>query len=332
MQNSTQAKQIIITGRGRSGTNWLMDTLDASPLTHCRSEPYVNPASPLSHLTRVWETGKADSEIASKWDNIVHLLALRMSVRDHHFKHPKFYIRPLAQHLKLPYLLSRPKLRKTLGIFMPSLRGIEWKIPTWIASQSDLEDAYTVLKVNFDAFIIQWILENRTHASVLHIVRHPGGRLNSWMNRFLSSSDAEHVLNDYKKKLKNISDFDESFSQKIGNIDSLSLIQAELWMWRYINESIYLAANMYPNYRLVVYEDFAENPVQYAKELYEHCSLPWNEQIEKTISDSVQDSVWGRIPGTSKDVANAWKQKLNPEYAQTVSKVLQDSLMQDWWD
>ena len=62
------ADYAFVTGNGRSGTNWLLELLDLSPQTFCRSEPSGIETSPLKALDDDRFVKRADqSALDSKW-------------------------------------------------------------------------------------------------------------------------------------------------------------------------------------------------------------------------------------------------------------------------
>ena len=140
----------VITGNGRSGTNWLETILDASPLTHCRSEPYGIPTSPFNQVPHVWKAGKTAPDMERLWDEIVMWSRSRIGQRDHAFTNPKRYVHPLAQMSGITRLIAHSKSRRMIAFMQPSLRQGEWQMPWWIGSQRRLEQAYPVFKIDLD--------------------------------------------------------------------------------------------------------------------------------------------------------------------------------------
>src|SRR5688500_14093781 len=98
----------IITGNGRSGINWLETILDASLLTHCRSEPYDIPTSPFNRVPQIWKGGRRalDVVLDDEWDNVICWSRNRIGPRDHRLRQPKCYVHPVAHILGLPTLMA----------------------------------------------------------------------------------------------------------------------------------------------------------------------------------------------------------------------------------
>lgn len=321
----------IITGNGRSGTHWLMNMLDASPFTHCRSEPYGIRSSPFNQLPQIWVSGAAAPEIERQWDDIISWSNSRIGERDHRFRHPKRYIHPLSQKSRIAMLMTHPVIRRVMGLMQPSFRNSEWPLPWWVGSQRRLEEAYAVFKINLDQRIAGWLLANRPQARLLHIVRHPCGRLNSWLNRFLASRDSERVLAFRKERLRKIGEGEPAWREKFGSIDTMSVIESEVWFWLYVNESIHAIARSCPAYLPVVYEELAEDPLSNARKAYQFCGLPWDGQVEAIISAGLNEAVGKKISGTPASIAQSWKTKLPPEHIRTVENIVHDSPLMRWW-
>ena len=170
---------------------------------------------------------------------------------------------------------------------------------------------------------IVWVLRNRPEAHVVHIVRHPGGFLNSLMKRLWSQLDMETVVRDNRERLARIAAVDPIWASRFGDLDTLSPVEAELWYWRYSSETIHQAGEVNPRYQLVKYEELTNDPVEVSRSVYRGCGLDWDDTIERAIR---------QMSGESQAIARAWEQKLNSEQIAAVQGILPDSLMRDWWD
>ncbi len=335
MANSSSQQYALIIGNGRSGTNWLLSILDASPLTHCRNEPHDILDSPFHSLPDAWELRDNPALMDEKWDSFVNWTGTHMGERDHRIANPKAHVYPLAQQLGIAYWPVRPKIRRLLQMVLPELRQGEWKMPWWIGSQAKLDQAHAIIKINdLRAWIVRWLLKNRSDVPIIHIIRHPGGYLNSIISRFFSHLNPEQLESErslYQSILRTAVQLDPQWAAQFGDIESMSLIEAVTWFWRYNNEEIYRTLQHYPNYMLVVYEELAMNPLKYAEKVYDFCQIPWNQSVEDLIQAGTKTSVWGKLSDTSAKVSVAWKSELSQEYQTLTKRVLNDSLMEDWW-
>ena len=336
MVDSSSQQYALIIGNGRSGTNWLLSILDASPLTHCRNEPQDIPDSPFHNLPNAWELRDNPAAMDEKWDSFVNWTGTHMGERDHRITNPKAHVHPLAQQLGIAYWPVRPKIRRLLRLVLPELRQGEWKMPWWIGSQAKLDQAYAIIKINdLRAWIVRWLLENRPDVPIIHIVRHPGGQLNSGIRRFFSQLSSEKLASErslYQNILKTAVQLDSQWADQFRDIETMSLMEAVAWFWRYNNEEIYKAGQNYSNYMLVVYEELAKNPLKYAEKVYDFCQIFWNQTVEDLIEAGTKTSVWGKLSNAPGKVSVAWKTELSSEHQRLTKCVLSGSLMESWWN
>lgn len=321
----------VITGNGRSGTNWLETILHASPVTHCRSEPYGIPASPFNKIPQVWKAGNTAPDMARLWDEIVLWSRSRIGRGDHAFTSPKRYVHRLAEKSGIARLIAHSKSRRVMAFMQPSLRQGEWLMPWWIGSQQRLELAYPVFKINLDHRMVSWILMHRPQARILHIIRHPCGRLNSWLSRYVAGRKIDDIVAVRKDRLRKIGEAEPDWRAKFGDIEALSLVECEVWFWRYLNESVYAAGHDHPGYLRLVYEDLVEAPLAHARKAYAFCGLPWDAHVEAIVTRGVEASSRGKLSGTPASIARAWKTSLSPEHIRTVETIVRDSPIMAWW-
>jgi hypothetical protein len=321
----------VITGNGRSGTNWLETMLHASPWTHCRSEPYGIPTSPFNRIPQVWKTGKTTPDMERHWDEIVTWSKGRIGHGDHPFASPKRYVHPLAQKSGVARLIGHSKSRRVLAFVQPSLWQGEWRIPWWIGNQRRLELAYPVFKINLDHRMVTWVLRRRPQARILHIVRHPCGRLNSWLSRYVASRNIDDILADRKDRLRKIGEAEPDWRAKFGDVEAMSPVECETWFWRYLNESVYAAGHGHAGYLRLVYEELVEAPLANARRAYAHCGLPWDAHVEAIVAGGLDRSIRGKHSPSQSSIARAWQTKLLPEHIRTVESIVHDSPIMAWW-
>jgi hypothetical protein len=320
-----QRDYILIVGQGRSGTNWLLDLLDFSPYTHCRNEPNELDASPLAQLPSPFARQPLGDSFPQEWDQAVASTSLRMGDRDRTAIHPKSHIYEPVRRLGGALVLGKRRVRQLLSPVFPSLGQSEWSIPWWFAHPNALKQATTVLKLNSTLAWAEWVLLNRPSALVIHIVRHPGGYMNSWKKRCVAGLglDPVNVKKDNDERLRQVVESDPQWAELFGNIDAMSIEESELWYWRYIHETLYQVGHERPNYMRLIYEDLVADPLQVMKSIYEKCNLPWTTEIEREISNSAS---------RSKSIATAWHKKLQPEQVELVRRIFKGSFMAQWWE
>lgn len=335
MNSDIDCQYALIVGNGRSGTNWLLTILNASELTHCRNEPQHIANSPIHTLPTPQKIAAADPEMAQRWDAFVEWTVTHMGERDHPIVARKQYFYTMAQRLGLSTWPARPKIRRGLGFFLPRFRQGEWEMPGWIGSQTQLKKAYSILKLNdLPAWTVRWLLQHRPTVPIVHIVRHPGGQLNSGIKRFFSQLEPSEIESEtrlYRDLLKTALQIDPEWEAAIRDIDSMDLAEAVAWFWRYNNEAIYYAGRGHQNYHCLIYENLAQNPIEIAKDIYKFCDIPWTTQVEAVISQNTRSSVWGKLPADSKTVSKAWRDRLSAKNQAIAERVLENSLLEAWW-
>jgi hypothetical protein len=180
-----------------------------------------------------------------------------------------------------------------------------------------------VLKLTIVPGWIVWVLQNRPAAQVLHIVRDPGGFLNSYIKRWLSlQADLEEVTHVNRNILSQIAAHEPDWAERFGNIEGMSLLESELWYWVYCSETIHKAGEGNPRYQLILYGNLVRDPVETSRSLYQDCGLEWDDSIEQAIRRSSQ---------RSGEIATAWQHALDAEQIALVERILEQSAMRTWW-
>ena len=320
----TPPRYVLIAGHGRSGTNWLLEILDQSQQTHCRNEPNECAGSALSELpSGQIDRPELDGELEPVWDAAIERTSTSFGSRDQSINVYKNHFSRAAQGMGLVRIARGKKLRKILSPIMSSLRCEEWPVPSWVVNKRQNDRSLPILKINMEPGWIVWVLRNRPEARVLHIVRHPGGFLNSLMKRLWSELDMETVARDNRERLARIAATDPVWACRFRDVDTLSPVETELWYWRYSSETIHQAGEGSPHYQLVKYEELTGNPQEVSRAVYRGCGLAWNDTIEQAIHQK---------SGESQSIAAAWETKLASEAIAAVKRILGDCAMRDWWD
>ena len=314
----------IVAGQGRSGTSWLLDLFDLSPETFCRNEPYRADGSPLvnvSHDRRIRRRNQV--ALHAEWDEAVRWVSTHMGERDRVISMPKSYLYPLSRAVGFYRMVRGPRLRRTFSIVMPALRCGEWPLPWFLGTPRRLDKALPVLKLVQAPGWVDFALNHRHNVQVFHIVRHPGGFLNSWLNRYLNKSDKTQATILNRQRLEQIAREEPIWGDRFGDVKQMSAEEAELWYWCYANEVIYSGGQDKKQYHLVIYERLAADPVPTVKQAYQVCGLDWSEPIEQAVM---------AVCSRSKFIAASWREKLNADQIAVVERIRQASLMGDWWD
>jgi len=314
----SQPDYAIVTGSGRSGTTWLLELFDCSPETFCRNEPDLITTSPLTGLSDDSDVIRRDQhELDSRWDAAVRWTGRHMGERDLRVTVPKSYIYALSRWLGLYRAAHGPKLRPVLAKLVPTLRGGEWPLPWWVGSQRMLSQAVPVLKLLASPSWMVFILQHRPGIPVFHLVRHPGGFLNSWSRRYLAAQDRNEVDRANRQRLHEVASVDPYWAGQFGAIDGMSVEESELWYWRYYNEVVYQAGRASDHYHHIVYEDLVRDTLPIMRRLYAACRLAWSESIERAIESQSSGSP---------SIASAWRDRLQLEQQELVERFLDSRL------
>jgi Sulfotransferase family len=326
---------VVIVGNGRSGTNWLMTMLDSSPATHCRSELLDIRSSSIHSLPGASAIATG-ADMSVPWSNLVENARLSVGERDLRLRSPKDHYRGHAQRLGFADLYTRKRVLDLWAKVSPRRRSGEWPVSRVMADLDCLARARLVLKLNgMRPWHVQSVVENDPLSRFVHIVRHPGGALNSAIRRHVSELDAGRKASELELYRGILADGIAHDPRCRLDIDpsSLDLIEALAWSWRYMNESIALGAAGSPSYARVLYEDLAADPVTVAREVFEFVEVDMTADVVSRIEAGRSTSVWESelSVGSSTAVAEAWKSQLAPEHHKLVADVLTDSVFAEWW-
>ena len=313
---------ILIVGHGRSGTNWLLRLLDLSSDTHCRNEPNEIIGGSFAHLPCPWVAREKQPELEASWDEAVQPASLCMGERDPPLAVRKRHTHALSYWLGLHRIICRARVRRAAGLLTPSLRSWEWQLPRWLGSRRALKNAVPVLKLVQVPGWAAWVLANRPRTRVLHIVRHPGGFLNSWSKRYLARRDRAEVAQVNRHRLRMVVEADPSWAPRFGDIDRMPVEESELWYWLYACKTIDEAGARSPMYELIIYEELAADPVGVARRLFDVCGLSWLTRTENAIR---MDSSNPQL------IARAWRDSLAREHANLAARILKAEYTRRWW-
>ncbi len=316
----------LILGQGRSGTNHLLRILNQSPHTHCRNEADRLRDSPLNQLENSRFFVQDEEELEAKWDEAVRSAALHMGARDQPLPCAKTWLYPGTRKPGIFYVRQRYRILHRLGRNGRPMDGKEVRFPRWMTTPNRLEQAFHVLKLNAVCGFADFVLRKRPAGKVLHIVRHPGGFTKSWLQRWVERRGDSAAKESCQRRLAELCAFapDWAAQAKVPTeaIEKMSYVEAELWFWRYCNETVSQAGEGKPNYMRVVYEDLADHSIRVAREVYSFCELPWNEQIEQRVV---------AMSERSSSIARAWRQDLEPEFIEVVERVTENCPIMGWW-
>lgn len=319
----TRPRYSMLFGQGRSGTNWFLDLFQSSPQTFCREAPYSVPESPFAKLLPHRSIIKHDrNDLQSNWDSTMDWTLQHMGSRDPRMDCHKEYLNVFGNMVGRK-LIAKKRVRQALGVIVPRLRKEEWAFPAWLGHLDKLAQAPAVIKLLQAPGWATFVLEHRPEIPVFQIIRHPGGFLNSWSNRYLSGQDIEKVLITNRQRLKDIALEDATWANRFGDLGLLCIEETELWYWRYANEASFDLADGRANYRAIPYEQLALDPLPIMKDLFSIAGIDWSASIAKRIQESSAGST---------AIASQWRNKLKPQQIDLVERILGQSSMKHLWD
>ena len=319
----------LLVGQGRSGTNFLLGLFDQSPLTHCRNEPDQLYRSSLSALTEFRFFVDDESRLEGVFDDAIREAARCIGPRDRVAGHAKTWIKPHTSRAGFFLLRQRYRAVERLLHRRRPMDGREIRFPRWMIDALRLERSFHVFKLNAAVGVGAWALRHRPEMRMIQIVRHPGGFVKSWLERWVNGErrhDRGTGAPDRRRdgdRLRELVRRHPAWGPLIGDVGALGRTESELWWWRYVNETLWRAGRGRPGYKLVLYEDLAARPIEVTRELFEFCGLHWDDELSARA---------GRLAQGADRIARAWKDELEPANVALVERVLEDSPMEGWWN
>lgn len=251
------------------------------------------------------------------WDDAVRRAATRMGVYDLRFEARKSFTRGWSHALGLQRLLHRRGTRRVLG-----LSGDDWPMPWWIGNRRRLSRAHVVLKVINATDATVYLLGNRPEIPIVHLLRHPGGMLNSWLNRFAPRRDDQQLLQNQRNILKRLVLEAPGRQDLIDSPDTMPLWEAKLWSWRFAQERAIEVGAAHSAYACVIYEDLVRDTTATLQEAYRHLGLEWSAQLEEGVA---------RLTQGSGEIAAKWRDRLTDDQQQCVARVLNETPLAELW-
>lgn len=283
----------------------------------------------MDRLPNKWHIGVGHSELERNWDEVAELASTHMGERDHRLDHPKVYVHPIAQRLGIAQAPARPKIRAAASIIMRSWANGEWKMPRWIGNV-DQPDVVAVLKIVHCYNWSSWVLENRHDVPVIHVVRHPGGRHDSFSRRYVSISDEEETRLGKIEQLRELVNHPE-FGRRIGPVDDLTLEEAETWFGVYQMEVLERSAAKSPRYLRIRFEDMVMKPRETLQQIYDHLGLPLTADVMDRIEARSGRSVFGEVSSDTHQRAYGWRDSLDADVLARITSIVDNSWISQWW-
>lgn len=293
----TRPPMVLITCAGRSGSKWMLKMLDFHPQTLGRNEP--------NRMDR----GLSDPD-AENWEQRALDSGARIGFVDLAPDVVKDHARVWVKLTRADKLLYTRTLQRILG------RHPEAGYPWLMYSPKRIAQGQRVMKIVNARYMICRVLEETTHIPVIHIIRHPGGMLSSWLTRFAPKQDPDELMELQRGIYSRICERDPAYAQICGPVDGKELAELKVWCWRHAQEHMLRLGRAHPRYMQVTFEKLSQNPVEIMEPAYALCGLEFTDAIRTHIE---------RETKASASIATAWKQKLDPKYQDMVERVLDGS-------
>lgn len=328
---------IYIFGYGRSGTNWLLNIFGLHHETHCRNLPNKKRTSSFAHLPLSDGRFDPDDSFDALWDEAVKWACMHYGERDRMPRSKKNYLYKFPFHLGMWQILEKRKIRLMLSPFSPSLALSEWSLPWWLGPRNALDKARPVLKIVASHNWGRWAIKNRLNSPKIHIIRHPGGVMQSWSKRYLAMNDHNKVLNASIERLNSVVECSPQWNDMIGDLTKINVVEAEMWFWRYSTEELLRTGQRYDNYMVAIYEKLIAEPLEETRRIFDFCELILTDEIIDQLLPADTETViahskwYNKIPADH-SLANQWRNSISGADLQIINKVLDGSMMQDWWD
>ncbi|MFK7883751.1 MAG: sulfotransferase [Phycisphaerales bacterium] len=297
---ATRPPLVLVTCAGRSGSKWMLRLLDFHPQTLCRNEP-----ERMSPWLKDRDTPDWDAWFRRAMD-----VGPRIGFVDRTPAMPKDHMRAWVKATRADKLLYTRTLQKLLG------RHPEARYPGAFYNASRVATAQRVLKVINARYFICRALQETDHFPIIHMIRHPGGMLNSWLNRFAPTQDQTELFATQQQILRNIHESDPAYASISGPVEGKELVELKLWCWRHAQDHILRLGREHPRYMPVVFEQLSQDPIRLMEPIYAMCGLEFTDQVRTLIRAETSQS---------ESIAAAWKDKLGIERVAHVERVLDGS-------
>lgn len=286
---------IIISGNGRSGSNRLLDMLDHSPMTACRNEmngviggdfyePEIGAKLFRDDLT---------PEREKKLSYAVSRAKMRRSDADRPPQVPKHHFRPKWLAEKIHWATSKDKLRHVMGKTPLLDNAFEWNLSGLYTDLETLEQATLVLKLNGGPSWTLFLHESDPNARIIHNVRDPRAYLKSWYNRFAVEMDKDHFEHHFPDVPRILTYFGRDDAERLRDFSKDSLMEIELWRWRYTNETLYTALSESDRAMTITYGDIDADAAAAAQKVYDFAGLEFNDQVA-TLVQSMRNTLFAK--------------------------------------
>jgi hypothetical protein len=271
---------VLICGKGRSGSNRLLDAFDRHEGTICRSELNAVQGGDFKRLRPgMFEEDLTEADTEG-WCRAVARARFRQSGRDRFDQTDKAWMAPRALAALSNKILSRPKARRGLSRVVGGFDPHEWNRPSFTYDREKLQGALLALKIlSWPGYAVK-MHDADPGMLVVHNIRHPAKYLNSWMNRFVERHHDDHE-EVYRKQHEELGRQMAWFGRDVAPLGAFSeenFIEGELWRWRFINEVLHTRLAGSDRYRVISYEAYEADPLARMKDLFAFAQIPFEDR------------------------------------------------------
>ena len=276
---------IMISGNGRSGSNRLLDILDRSAFTACRNEmngvqggdfwePVIGAKLFREDLTPARQ---------EKLEYAVSRARARRSDADRPPKVAKPHFRPQWLSDAVHWATSKDKLRAIMGRTPLLETEQEWNLSSLYTDHAKLAEALLVMKLNGGPSWTMHLHDTDPNAHIIHNIRDPRAYLNSWYNRFAMQTDLSEFEQHFPDVPRILAHFGHNDADRLRDLSKESLMEIELWRWRYTNETLHQGLADSERAITVTYADVDADPRAAAEKVYAFAGLEFNDEVAELV-------------------------------------------------
>ena len=316
--DTTMDGPVLLFGSPRSGTTWLGKIFDSHPHTLYRHEP--DSWGRLNWMPIAPEVEDTERYAGRLRDFVAHLPHSRETkVAGTLPLFHKDYYNSIQELLNRASVTAAKLAARTVG---------EVRVPS-VAARAE-RNARLVWKSIESVGRLGVAARAIPESRAIHIVRHPCGYVGSVVrgeqqHRFTGDGAAAE---DYGL-IAAISGTEPARRYGIDVQVAHDLHPAErmAWSWVIFNEKAIEDTKGLTNVRLLIYETLCHRPTEVARELFQHCGLPWSSQTEAFLgaSTSRENKAYYSVFKNPEAAAQRWRKELAPEIQQRVMDVVAKS-------
>ncbi|MEL6644587.1 MAG: sulfotransferase [Pseudomonadota bacterium] len=295
---------LIITGSGRSGTNMLLDLMDCHDNTFCRNEPHALQTNPVFPMSEELAEELVPEVTMEAWHDAMTFCGTHNGERDRFDQEGKRYFRASPLPALGLNIFKRRRVRSALSFINPAYRTLEWPCPSLYISPKRLRESYPVFKILRSPVPITATHAQDPHQRVAHMIRDPKGNLRSWYNRYIlrTAGSPQKVFTDNMTQVPAILRHYGEDPNRYGEFSEEALFETQLWLWRYIQETLIERIGHSDRYVSFLYSDAVKKPVQTAEKLYSFLGLEFTEAHAEKVR-ATRNTLFAK--GHSHDVPEA---------------------------